>query len=107
MQIFIGCSDEQKIKNEKYPLEMFVFIVHGLFVTLFCIFFVYTQVSTRLLCSASPLLYWYCALTTIPKMKCSASIKQLEYETPDNLFSKWKVFLITEKQYTTAGKWIL
>ncbi|XP_018574834.1 GPI mannosyltransferase 2 [Anoplophora glabripennis] len=38
-----------------------VFVIHMMFLLLFCISFVHIQVSTRMLCSASPLFYWYCA----------------------------------------------
>lgn len=39
--------------------QIFVFVLHGLILSIFCIFFIHIQVSTRLLCSASPLLYWF------------------------------------------------
>lgn len=54
---------ETKINNKitLFERQIFPFIIHGLFLTLFCLFFVHIQVSTRLLASTSPLLYWYCA----------------------------------------------
>ncbi|KAL2743173.1 GPI mannosyltransferase 2-like isoform X1 [Vespula maculifrons] len=59
----IDIKYEKNTSEKKYPAEMFVFVIHGLFLTVFCICFVHIQVSTRLLCSASPLVYWYCALS--------------------------------------------
>lgn len=52
----------------KYPLTHLIkeyktlpFVIHSSFLTLFCIFFVHIQISTRLLCSATPTLYWFAA----------------------------------------------
>lgn len=42
--------------------RLFVYVVHSAVLTLICLCFVHIQVSTRLLCSASPCLYWFCAL---------------------------------------------
>ncbi|OXU19153.1 hypothetical protein TSAR_001554 [Trichomalopsis sarcophagae] len=103
-EFFTGIAKKQKSDNEKYPLEMFVFVVHGLFLTIFCIFFVHIQVSTRLLCSASPLLYWFCALVTMPKSKLSKAIKEIEYDSQENIFSKWKVFFLTQQEYSSVEK---
>lgn len=47
--------------------QLNVFYAHGLALSLFCFFCINVQVSTRMLCSSSPLLYWICA------SKCSAS----------------------------------
>ncbi|XP_044751142.1 GPI mannosyltransferase 2 [Coccinella septempunctata] len=41
--------------------HIYVFIIHGLILSIFCILFVHIQVSTRFLCSSSPLLYWFSA----------------------------------------------
>ncbi|KAK4880491.1 hypothetical protein RN001_008637 [Aquatica leii] len=41
--------------------NMFVFVVHGILLVLFCLFCVHVQITTRMLCSASPLIYWFCA----------------------------------------------
>ncbi|XP_076646957.1 phosphatidylinositol glycan anchor biosynthesis class V [Halictus rubicundus] len=92
------------VKVKKYPAEMLVFIVHGLFMTIFCIFFVHIQVSTRLLCSASPLIYWYCAST----ISCTPHYNdERGYESIENIYSKWKVFLFTQKKYILKDKLIL
>lgn len=52
----------------KYPMTHLIkeyktlpFVIHSSFLTLFCIFFVHIQISTRLLCSATPTLYWFAA----------------------------------------------
>ncbi|RUS76768.1 hypothetical protein EGW08_015475, partial [Elysia chlorotica] len=41
--------------------DMVVFALHLLSLVIFGLMFVHIQVVTRLLCSSSPLLYWYCA----------------------------------------------
>lgn len=88
------------IKN-KYPLNMFVFVVHGLFLTKFCLFFAHIQISTRLLASASPLIYWYCA------MAMSYKHIDLQYESEENACSKWKVFFLSQERYTLQDKLVL
>lgn len=99
-----------KLKSEntsdikKYPLNMFVFVVHGLFLTIFCLLFVHIQVSTRLLASASPLIYWYCAL--IMSYKCTDCV-DLQYESETNIRSKWKIFFLSQERYTLQDKLVL
>ncbi|XP_011163568.1 GPI mannosyltransferase 2 [Solenopsis invicta] len=104
----LGFFDSKaKSKNTikvKYPLNMFVFIVHGVFLTMFCLFFVHIQVSTRLLASATPLIYWYCAL--IMSHKGTDHI-DLQYESNENMCSKWKVFFLSQKRYTLQDKFVL
>lgn len=100
LEFYTGVEIEKRNKFFYYPLEMFVFTMHGLFLVIFCVFFVHIQVSTRLLCSASPLLYWHCALLTLRETDYLKNIKQLEYDSLENQFSKWKVFFITQKHFT-------
>lgn len=85
----LGSSLEPRNKN----FNVFVFVVHGMFLATFCVLFVHIQVSTRLLCSATPLLYWYAASYLGDKE--SGNI-----DTEENLKSKWKVFLINRNSYT-------
>ncbi|XP_012281796.1 GPI mannosyltransferase 2 [Orussus abietinus] len=95
-------KEREKPTRWRYPPEMFVFVVHGLLLTLFCTFFVHIQVSTRLLASASPLIYWYCAFA----LSYKPSSKSNTYDELDNTFSKWRVFLMTQKHYTVIDKLI-
>lgn len=90
-------------ERKKYPTEMLVFVIHGLFLTIFCILFVHIQVSTRLISSASPLIYWYCALSMC--YLCPNNDNNL-YDDKENVFSKWKVFFLTKKKYTLKDKLI-
>lgn len=106
----LGFFDSKALKSasateaKKYPVNTFVFVTHGLFLTIFCLFFIHIQVSTRLLASATPLPYWYCA--SIMSHKCIDHV-DLRYETDENMCSKWKVFFLFQKRYTLQDKFIL
>lgn len=93
-------TTREKFAAKKYPSDMFVFVIHGLFLTIFCIFFVHIQVSTRLLCSASPLLYWYCALEMSRESCEKEKENSSDFEHPENLSSKWRVYLLSQKKYS-------
>ncbi|XP_011867721.1 PREDICTED: GPI mannosyltransferase 2 [Vollenhovia emeryi] len=97
-------KDKSTIEVKKYPLNVFAFVVHGLFLTMSCLFFVHIQVTTRLLASATPLPYWYCA--SIMSHKCIDRIN-LQYESNENMCSKWKVFFLSQKRYTLQDKFVL
>ncbi|KAK9308589.1 hypothetical protein QLX08_001449 [Tetragonisca angustula] len=95
-------EDNVQTERKKYPTEMLVFVIHGLFLNIFCILFVHIQVSTRLISSASPLIYWYCAL-----LICHTSYNDNNlYDEKENVFSKWKIFFLTKKEYSLKDKLI-
>ncbi|XP_076231085.1 phosphatidylinositol glycan anchor biosynthesis class V [Calliopsis andreniformis] len=97
-------KNKKFIEAKKYPPEMFVFIIHGLFLTIFCILFVHIQVSTRLISSASPLIYWYCALI-MSYEPCGDN--DTAYENDKNVSSRWKVFFLTQKKYSFEDKLVI
>ncbi|XP_034943072.1 GPI mannosyltransferase 2 [Chelonus insularis] len=102
---FLTTNSVEKVSiTKRYPVQMFPFVVHGLFLTIFCILFVHIQVSTRLLGSASPLLYWFSAITMSHRVRKS---DKDEYEINDNAYSKWKVFFMNQKKYTKKDKLFL
>ncbi|XP_013183733.1 GPI mannosyltransferase 2 [Amyelois transitella] len=97
---------------------MFVYIVHVMFLTVFCIVFVHIQVSTRLLASASPVLYWICSsrmnvspTPTADQNTINEHFRRIgvgkripthhlsiaNLEGVDNMYSKWKTFIITRR----------
>ncbi|KAG5680273.1 hypothetical protein PVAND_009792 [Polypedilum vanderplanki] len=47
--------------------NQFVFIVHAVAMCLFCIFFIHVQVTTRILASSNPMLYFFCANYFMPE----------------------------------------
>lgn len=98
--------------------NVFVYVVHILSLAVFCVLFVHIEVSTRLLASASPLLYWICSYrmnvgptptadqNTINEHFRRIGIGQripahhlsiANLEGVDNMYSKWRTFIISRK----------
>ncbi|KAH9632830.1 hypothetical protein HF086_005885 [Spodoptera exigua] len=121
----IGYSNKMPYRPKQYskcfgandPI-VFVYIVHMLFLCVFCIMFVHIQVATRLLASASPILYWICSTKMnvgptptsdqntinehfrrigIGKRIPSHHLSIANLEGVDNMYSKWKTFIISRK----------
>lgn len=74
-------------KNEggyvPFEQKMFVFIAHAFVLTVFCLLCVHVQVTTRMLCSASPILYWF-----------SAYVFENISTVETDIFPSWKGFLL-------------
>lgn len=117
--------------------EMFVYVVHICFLTLFCILFVHIQVTTRMICSSSPVPYWYAAylinyeskanhlggasggvklmFCQMKKLNSSKLINSddkinkspLESESLDNMHSKWRVIILTKLPERGIGQAVL
>lgn len=124
MNIF-GCTNKMAYRPKQYSIgfgandpTMFVYIIHILFLSIFCILFVHIQVSTRLLASASPILYWICSSRMnvgptptsdqntmnehfrrigIGKRIPSHQLSIANLEGIDNMYSKWKTFIISRR----------
>lgn len=65
--------------------KIFPYVVHLCVLLLVCLFFVHIQVNTRLLCSSSPLIYWYFAV--IIDLKTRNEIEFSNKNTVKLLFS--------------------
>lgn len=49
------------LKGNLEQSNQFVYVIHALTLSIFCLLFVHIQVSTRMLASSSPYIYWICA----------------------------------------------
>ncbi|XP_031621596.1 GPI mannosyltransferase 2 [Contarinia nasturtii] len=72
--------------------NLFVYTVHAFALSIFCLFFVHIQVSTRMLASSTPYIYWLCA----------------QYFQREMQRNSWKAFLQPRSRITKFIKgWFL
>lgn len=91
-------SKFQQVLSERKSIP---FIVHCLFLTLFCTFFVHIQITTRLICSSSPVLYWF-AVNHLPK-----TFDKIEWKSANSLILLWfsGYFLIGTALFSNFLPW--
>lgn len=95
-------------KSRILPRECFVYMVHVSALSIFCLFCVHVQISTRMICSSSPVMYWLAALLTtpmhirpLPLTDLNKDQVALQLETPFNLEHPWKSILTEERWDST------
>ena len=96
------------------PKECFVYMAHAAFLCFFGTFFVHVQISTRMILSSSPVVFWVCALVTTPEEKKAIPLLDLDnkpemalkLESPENLESAWRSLLMDERWTKPESKWI-
>jgi phosphatidylinositol glycan class V len=125
---------QMKQNKIKFAPGMFVYVVHVVFLTVFCAVCIHVQVTTRMITSASPVLYWF---TAYHFFKIPPSVEEEEEKvfndrntvhfashlhkiTPNkrrnaleervdslaNLRSRWKVFILTDPAPNQEAKLI-
>ena len=96
------------------PHNAFVYIVHALAMSAFAFLCVHVQISTRLLCSSSPVLYWIAAVVTTPpdRKPCPANLDfakeelATKIETKENLENNFRNVLTEEPIVSDEARWI-
>lgn len=127
---------QMKQNKIKFAPGMFVYVVHAVFLTVFCTTCAHVQVTTRIITSASPVLYWFTAYNFL-KMPASTKEEAEEEENATgrnavhfarrlyristcrqgneleegvdslkNLQSRWKVFILTDSAPNREAKLI-
>lgn len=93
--------------------ESFVYVVHAAALSVFCLLFVHVQVSTRMILSSSPFVYWVASLLTapadrrpFPTLDFNKEDMALKLETKGNLDHWWRSVVTNEKIDSGEAKWI-
>lgn len=95
--------------GKELPMSAFPYVVHGFLLTVFAVLMIHIQVTTRLLASSTPLVYWYGAVVLSSSMETPVESKFLQdlnrkqkskyYESYKTRGSSWKTFLWSETFY--------
>ncbi|XP_055855893.1 GPI mannosyltransferase 2 [Episyrphus balteatus] len=95
---FIRVSTLQQAISEWKSIP---FIVHCLFLTIFCTFFTHVQITTRVICSSSPVLYWF-AVNHLPK-----TFDRIEWKSANSVVLLWfsGYFLIGTTLFSNFLPW--
>ncbi|CAB4064244.1 PIGV [Lepeophtheirus salmonis] len=102
------------ISSKNLPKNVLVYVVHSLVLATFCILFIHIQVSTRLLCSSCPVIYWYAAaLTTHRNRRHTPLIESTRMEEfvhiiekKSNLESAYKSVIFDERPVDSTDRWL-
>ncbi|KDR23501.1 GPI mannosyltransferase 2 [Zootermopsis nevadensis] len=94
---------QMKQNKIKFAPEMFVYVVHVTFLTVFCILCIHVQVTTRMIASSSPILYWFTAYHFSNKRR---NVLEERVDSLENLQSRWKVFILTDPAPNREAKLI-
>lgn len=99
--------------------RQFEYIVHVLSLTIFCVFCIHVQVTTRMVLSSSPVLYWIVARAFKSRQKSkfmplekqlykvSATNKKVyEIESAENMNSLFKTFMLTGSCENSQQKFV-
>ena len=87
------------------PRDCFVYVVHAAVLAVLGIFCFHVQISTRMLCSSCPVIYWWAAMLSSPRTKTKPvpifpnknhMDVVLKLESVTNLESGWKNLLVDE-----------
>ncbi|XP_064081147.1 GPI mannosyltransferase 2-like isoform X3 [Macrobrachium nipponense] len=91
--------------------RVFVYTAHSLGLCAFCVLCIHVQVTTRLLCSSCPVIYWFAAhlLTDQTKKegKDERQCVEIRAEAVENMNSFYKVALLSEFPKSFWGQVIL
>ncbi|KAF4527201.1 hypothetical protein B566_EDAN006128 [Ephemera danica] len=77
------------------PAEALPYILHAVCLLIFCILCIHIQVTTRMLASSSPVLYWAAAYLSMPH----TDQPDKHVESRENMASYWRVFLWNQSYF--------